>query len=349
MGHVALPISDYVTDTRTVLDNSLRLLHALVDLAADAGWLATALAVMALVQSLMQARAAGVPSGPRAAARQSPLCGKTRPPRALPLLSQHPVRGVCGNAARVMICKMGAACRAAGAAAERAGARPRQACWWDASGLLTLPGATAAAVDALQAQGVRTLPELAAAAAASPQRAQQQLQAALGSAPLAHEALQARAATPGPAAPRACCLAAHELRRGAAAAWLDMGTLDVGRWLGGQNRAVRPRLASTLSAARVSCGRARDGGARGGRRAQVCRRLPCIDVSWRAARRAAPGAAAGAAGDASGEPGCELEVSLRARGRGGPRGRPPRAHAPRFPKARPRRSWRTAARHAVIL
>jgi hypothetical protein len=64
----------------------------------------------------------------------------------------------------------------------------------------------AAAVDALQAQGVRTLPELAAAAAAAPQRAQQQLQAALGSAPLAHEALQARTAAPGAAAPRACCL-----------------------------------------------------------------------------------------------------------------------------------------------
>jgi hypothetical protein len=81
MGRVALPISDYVTDTRTVLDNSLRLLHALVDLAADAGWLATALAVMALVQSLMQARAA-VPrsAAPPGAARQAPLCdgGPTR-------------------------------------------------------------------------------------------------------------------------------------------------------------------------------------------------------------------------------------------------------------------------------
>jgi len=90
MGHVALPISDYVTDTRTVLDNSLRLLHALVDLAADAGWLATALAVMALVQSLMQARAAGAPSWARAAARQLPLCGK-KSGRSEPCCCSHSI------------------------------------------------------------------------------------------------------------------------------------------------------------------------------------------------------------------------------------------------------------------
>lgn len=58
MGRLTLPISDYITDTKTALDNSLRLLQAMCDLAADAGWLATALAVMALVQSLVQARPA---------------------------------------------------------------------------------------------------------------------------------------------------------------------------------------------------------------------------------------------------------------------------------------------------
>ncbi|KAL4422681.1 hypothetical protein ABPG75_008878 [Micractinium tetrahymenae] len=56
LGRLALPISDYVTDTKGVLDNSLRILQSLVDISADAGWLDTALAAMALVQSLMQAR-----------------------------------------------------------------------------------------------------------------------------------------------------------------------------------------------------------------------------------------------------------------------------------------------------
>lgn len=56
MGRGALPISDYITDTKTVLDNSLRLLQAMVDVAADAGWLATCLGAMQLVQMVMQAR-----------------------------------------------------------------------------------------------------------------------------------------------------------------------------------------------------------------------------------------------------------------------------------------------------
>lgn len=59
MGRLALPISDYITDTKTALDNSLRLLQAMCDLAAYGGWLTTALSIMALVQSLMQARPAG--------------------------------------------------------------------------------------------------------------------------------------------------------------------------------------------------------------------------------------------------------------------------------------------------
>eukprot|EP00803_Ostreobium_quekettii_P005866 evm.model.scf_17.6 EVM.evm.TU.scf_17.6 scf_17:76728-98390(+) len=52
----ALPISDYVSDTKSVLDNSLRIMQAMVDIAADAGWLGTALTVMNLIQSVMQAR-----------------------------------------------------------------------------------------------------------------------------------------------------------------------------------------------------------------------------------------------------------------------------------------------------
>lgn len=54
MSRLALPISDYVTDTKSVLDNSIRLLQAMVDVAADSGWLTTAIAIMNLVQALMQ-------------------------------------------------------------------------------------------------------------------------------------------------------------------------------------------------------------------------------------------------------------------------------------------------------
>ena len=54
MGRLAAPISDYVTDTKSVLDQSLRILQAMTDVSADAGWLDTALVTMMLVQSLMQ-------------------------------------------------------------------------------------------------------------------------------------------------------------------------------------------------------------------------------------------------------------------------------------------------------
>lgn len=56
MSHLPLPISDYVTDTKSVLDNSLRILQAIVDISADAGWADTALSAMKLVQALMQGR-----------------------------------------------------------------------------------------------------------------------------------------------------------------------------------------------------------------------------------------------------------------------------------------------------
>lgn len=54
MGRLPAPISDYVTDTKSVLDQSLRVLQAMTDVSADAGWLDTALVTMMLVQSLMQ-------------------------------------------------------------------------------------------------------------------------------------------------------------------------------------------------------------------------------------------------------------------------------------------------------
>ena len=51
-----LPVADYATDTRTVLGQTIRVLQAMVDVAADAGWLRTTLNIMSLVQMLKQAR-----------------------------------------------------------------------------------------------------------------------------------------------------------------------------------------------------------------------------------------------------------------------------------------------------
>lgn len=54
MGRVAVPVSDYVGDTKGALDNSVRVLQAITDLTADAGWLGTTLSTMHLIQGLMQ-------------------------------------------------------------------------------------------------------------------------------------------------------------------------------------------------------------------------------------------------------------------------------------------------------
>ena len=51
-----LPMSDYITDTKSVLDQAMRVLQAMVDIAADGGWLDTTLSVMHLVQMVTQAR-----------------------------------------------------------------------------------------------------------------------------------------------------------------------------------------------------------------------------------------------------------------------------------------------------
>ena len=50
-----LPIPDYITDTRSVLDQAIRILQAMVDVAGDAGWLFTCLRIMQLVQCVTQA------------------------------------------------------------------------------------------------------------------------------------------------------------------------------------------------------------------------------------------------------------------------------------------------------
>jgi activating signal cointegrator complex subunit 3 len=56
-----LPISDYLTDTKTALDQSARLLHALVDITADAGWLRCTLRATTLMQSITQGQWAWAP------------------------------------------------------------------------------------------------------------------------------------------------------------------------------------------------------------------------------------------------------------------------------------------------
>ena len=52
----SLPMADYVTDTKSVLDQALRVLQAMVDVAADGGWMHTAVAAMHLAQMVAQGR-----------------------------------------------------------------------------------------------------------------------------------------------------------------------------------------------------------------------------------------------------------------------------------------------------
>ena len=59
---VPLPSSDFVTDAKGALDNAARVLQAMIDVAADAGWLAVTLRLMNLQQALMQGRRAEDPS-----------------------------------------------------------------------------------------------------------------------------------------------------------------------------------------------------------------------------------------------------------------------------------------------
>ncbi|KAJ8411438.1 hypothetical protein AAFF_G00162460 [Aldrovandia affinis] len=54
--HASLPCTDYSTDTKTVLDNAIRICQALLDVAANEGWLLPALSVCNLVQMIIQGR-----------------------------------------------------------------------------------------------------------------------------------------------------------------------------------------------------------------------------------------------------------------------------------------------------
>jgi hypothetical protein len=51
-----LPCADYYTDTKSVLDQAIRIIQAMVDVAADQGYLSTALGIMQSMQSIKQAR-----------------------------------------------------------------------------------------------------------------------------------------------------------------------------------------------------------------------------------------------------------------------------------------------------
>ncbi|GAB0096726.1 activating signal cointegrator 1 complex subunit 3 [Sergentomyia squamirostris] len=55
-GRVPLPNADYHTDTKSVLDQAIRILQAMVDVCAERGWLATTLRVQQLMQCVIQAR-----------------------------------------------------------------------------------------------------------------------------------------------------------------------------------------------------------------------------------------------------------------------------------------------------
>eukprot|EP00850_Spirogloea_muscicola_P016834 SM000140S00583 [mRNA] locus=s140:13532:28767:- [translate_table: standard] len=51
---LSLPISDYITDTKSLLDQSIRILQAMVDVAANGGWLQSTLKCMQLMQMVLQ-------------------------------------------------------------------------------------------------------------------------------------------------------------------------------------------------------------------------------------------------------------------------------------------------------
>merc|ERR1719341_1360105 len=56
MGTGGKPIPDYLTDTKSVLDQALRVLQAMVDVVAESGWLAATLRMITMLQMVVQAR-----------------------------------------------------------------------------------------------------------------------------------------------------------------------------------------------------------------------------------------------------------------------------------------------------
>lgn len=53
-GQIPLPCTDYNTDTKSVLDQAIRICQAMLDVSADQGWLATSLYITHLIQMIIQ-------------------------------------------------------------------------------------------------------------------------------------------------------------------------------------------------------------------------------------------------------------------------------------------------------
>lgn len=49
LSRVTLPISDYITDLKTVIDSSVRIVHSMVDVCAHSGTLSSTLKIMTLL------------------------------------------------------------------------------------------------------------------------------------------------------------------------------------------------------------------------------------------------------------------------------------------------------------
>jgi activating signal cointegrator complex subunit 3 len=49
-----VPIRDFVTDTKLVIDSSIRMIHAMVDMTAEKGHLNTVLNIILLLQMIIQ-------------------------------------------------------------------------------------------------------------------------------------------------------------------------------------------------------------------------------------------------------------------------------------------------------
>jgi activating signal cointegrator complex subunit 3 len=56
LDRLSLPVSDYYTDLKSVLDQAIRVLQAMVDTLCEAGWLSAALQCMTLMQMVVQGR-----------------------------------------------------------------------------------------------------------------------------------------------------------------------------------------------------------------------------------------------------------------------------------------------------
>lgn len=56
MSRAQLPCTDYLTDTKSVMDNAMRVIQAMIDVCAEQGWLAATLRIITLLQQIVQAR-----------------------------------------------------------------------------------------------------------------------------------------------------------------------------------------------------------------------------------------------------------------------------------------------------